>query len=78
VNGMGPFSLLGSSDDSDASCQPEVQDCSPCLFCQLLERRWGGGDTYSSFLTSSTGRVAVLLITGRLKSRTMCILWISP
>jgi hypothetical protein len=37
VNGMGPFSLLGSSDDSDANCQPEVQDCSPCLFCQSLE-----------------------------------------
>jgi hypothetical protein len=43
---------------------------------------WNGvaddGRTYSNFLTSSTGKVAVLLITGRLKSRTMCILWINP
>jgi hypothetical protein len=79
VNGMGPFSLLGSSDDSEASCQPEVQDCKPCL---LLSVVWkvvaNAGGTHSNFLTSSTGSVAVLLITGRLKSRTMCILWINP
>ena len=36
MKGMGPFSLLGSSDDSDASCQPDVQDCSPCLVTSVV------------------------------------------
>ena len=36
MNGMGPFSLLGSSEDSDASCQPEVQDWSPCLLLSAV------------------------------------------
>jgi hypothetical protein len=31
VNGIGPFSLFGSRLDSDACCQPEVQDLSPHL-----------------------------------------------
>ena len=31
MKGIGPFSLLGSSDDSGACCQPEVHDRKPRL-----------------------------------------------
>jgi len=78
VKGMGPFSFSGSSDDSGACCQPDVQARKPCLFCQLASRSYSESNAYSSFLTSSIGRAAVLLMTGRLRSLTICILCSSP